>query len=95
MTKVYVKYNPYKLKTDINVNGREVTEDSVIYKILRGKRLQEWIVEFPTMLVDEFNSVSFEIDFCGMPLDWDDFAEALSDARELGVFKDSTQSKIG
>ena len=78
MTQVYVKYNPYRLKTEIQVNGKDLPQDSGIYKLLKGKRLQEWVGNFPEMLVDEFNSVDFDVDFCGMPLDWDDFQEAMN-----------------
>lgn len=87
MAQVYVKYNPYRLKTEMRVNGKEIKEDSVIYKLLKGKRLQEWLTSFPQMLVDEFNSVDFEIEFCGMALDWDDFEDALKESKDKGILK--------
>lgn len=88
MTQVYVKYNPYRLKTEIQVNGKDLPQDSGIYKLLKGKRLQEWVGNFPRMLVDEFNSVDFDVDFCGMPLDWDDFQEAMNAAKRHGTIHD-------
>ena len=47
MTQVSVKYNPYRLETELKVNGQKVPEDSLLYKVTKGKRLQEWIGEFP------------------------------------------------
>lgn len=82
MTQVYVKYNPYRLKTEIQVNGKDLTQDSGVYKLLKGKRLQEWVSSFPQMLVDEFHSVDFDVEFYGMPLDWDDFEEAMKTAKQ-------------
>lgn len=90
MAQVIVKYNPYRLKTEMQVNGKEIKEDSVIYKLLKGKRLQEWLNQFAQMLVDEFNSVDFDIEFCGMALDWDDFEDALKDAKDKGIIKNLT-----
>lgn len=87
MTQVYVKYNPYRLKTEIQVNGKDLTQDSGVYKLLKGKRLQEWVSSFPQMLVDEFHSVDFDVEFYGMPLDWDDFEEAMKTAKQSGVIQ--------
>lgn len=82
MTHVYVKYNPYRMETQINVNGKKIEEDSILYKVVRGKRLQEWVGKFPEMLVEELNTVDFEIEFHGMPLDWDDFEDAFTQAKQ-------------
>lgn len=91
MAQVYVKYNPYKLSTLIEVNGREIETDSTLYKLVKGekegKRLQEWIGEFPEMLTKELNTVDFEIEFCGMDLDWDDFEDAFQNAKSTGIVK--------
>ena len=87
MAQVYVKYNPYRLSTWIEVNGREIETDSMLYKLVKGKRLQEWIGEFPEMLTKELNTVDFEIEFCGMDLDWDDFEDAFQNAKKIGTVK--------
>ena len=87
MIQVYVKYNPYRLKTEIQVNGKDLTQDSGVYKLLKGKRLQEWVSSFPKMLVDEFHSVDFDVEFYGMPLDWDDFEEAMKTAKQSGMIQ--------
>ncbi len=87
MAQVYVKYNPYRLSTWIEVNGREIETDSTLYKLVKGKRLQEWIGEFPEMLTKELNTVDFGIEFCGMDLDWDDFEDAFQNAKKIGTVK--------
>lgn len=87
MAQVYVKYNPYKMETQISINGKAVTTDSGLYKVIKGKRLQEWIAKFPQMLVDEFNTVDFDIEFYGMPLDWDDFEDVFKRAKDSGTIK--------
>lgn len=87
MAQVYVKYNPYRLSTEIKVNGREIETDSTLYKFVKGKRLQEWIGEFPEMLTKELNTVDLEIEFCGMDLDWDDFEDAFQTAKSAGIVK--------
>lgn len=87
MAQVYVKYNPYRMETKIDVNGKAIATDSILYKVVKGKRLQEWVGKFPQMLVDELNTVDFDIDFYGMFLDWDDFEDAFKHAKEDGVIK--------
>ncbi len=87
MTKVYVKYNPYRMETEIDVNGKAISDDSSLYKVVKGKRLQEWIGKFPRMLVDEFNTVEFDIDFYGMSLDWDDFEDVFRCAERDRIIK--------
>lgn len=76
MTQVYVKYNPYRLSTFIKINSQEVEAGNTLCKLVNGKRLQEWISIFPRKLANEVIDVKFEITFCGMELDFDDFKEA-------------------
>lgn len=87
MAQVYVKYNPYRLETTLKVNGRDVSTDSILYKVTKGKRLQEWIGKFPKMLREELNTVDFSLEFCGMALDWDDFEDAFEQATRDGLVK--------
>ena len=84
MTQVYVKYNPYRLETTLKVNGRDISTDSILYKVTKGKRLQEWIGKFPKMLREELNTVDFALEFCGMALDFED---AFEQAEREGLVK--------
>lgn len=87
MAKIIVKYNPYKLETKLSVNGHNIEKDSALFRVVKGKRLQEWIGSFPKMLVDELNSVDFDIDFIGMDLDWDDFEYSFELAKKNNILK--------
>ena len=94
MTQVYVKYNPYRLSTEIKVNGNAIPTDSSLYKVTEGKRLQEWIGKFPEMLRQELNTSDFSLEFYGMDLDWDDFEEAFKQAQDQGIVRISNMSFI-
>lgn len=87
MAQVYVKYNPYRLETTVKVNGRDVSTDSILYKVTKGKRLQEWIGKFPKMLREELNTLDFSLEYCGMALDWDDFEDAFEQAQKEGLIR--------
>ena len=88
MAQVYVKYNPYKMETQVKVNGKEVSSDSILYKVVKKKRLQEWVGKFPEMLKDELNENKFDVEFYGMPLDYDDFEDAFEQAKQKKVIGD-------
>ena len=87
MAQIKIKYNPYKLSTDIFVDGIAIENDSLLHAAVKGKRLQEYITDFPEKLVKSLNCVNFEIEFYGMDLDWDDFNEAFAQAEKKGIVK--------
>lgn len=73
MKKVFIKYNPYKLETEITVDGKRLADNSILReKAASGSRLQEWVEELPKILIDEYNDVDFEIIFHGTLLDYED-----------------------
>ena len=82
MAQVFIKYNPYKLETEIKINSRDITPDSELYKVTKGKRLQEWIGEFPEMLVESLNTIDFDIEFYGTELDYDDIEDVFDNASD-------------
>ena len=46
MKKVFIKYNPYKLETEITVDGKKLAQNSKLGEMIEsGSRLQEWIEE--------------------------------------------------
>lgn len=77
MTRIYVEHNFCQLKTRILVNGNEIEKSSRLFKLVGGKQLHEWIVDFPHMLRNELNDKDFSIEFCGIDLEWDDFEGTL------------------
>ena len=80
MYEVFIKYNPYKLETEIRINGNLIPKDSEFYPLTAGIRMQEWIVDFPEKLSRVYNTRDFKVTFKGMALDYDDVREAFSDA---------------
>lgn len=70
MRKVYLEYNPYRLKTVITVDGAVPKENSNLN--VGERRLQEWIDNLPKILEDEYRSHDFEITFHGTLLDAED-----------------------
>ena len=88
MAQVFVKYNPYKLETQIRLNGNVIEEGNELYKYVRNRRMQEWIGDFPKRLGHVANTRSFEIEFYGLPLDWDDFSYVFRQAQKEGILAD-------
>lgn len=86
MAQVYVKYNPYRMDTKIFVNGNEISDDNLL-QYVKGKRLQEWVGGFPEQLTQALNSASFELEFHGTALDYDDFKEAFQRAEQDGIIR--------
>jgi len=88
MKKVFIKYNPYKLETEIMVDGKKLKENSLIgARSADGFRLQDWVEELPHMLVDEYNDTDFEIEFHGTVLDYEDIISVFTEANNLGEIK--------
>ena len=54
MKKIFIKYNPYNLETELTVDGKKLAQNSKIgEKILPGSRLQEWVEDLPQDLIEE------------------------------------------
>lgn len=85
MKKVFIKYNPYNLETELTVDGKKLAQNSQIgERILPGSRLQEWIEDLPRILIDEYNDTDFDIVFHGTLLDFEDLTEVFTQAFERG-----------
>lgn len=82
MKKVYIKYNPYKVETEVMLEGKELKSLDLTYK-----RLQEWIEDFPRILFEECNTLEeeFEITFKGTSLDYEDVEFVVENARREGI----------
>ncbi len=81
MTKVLIKYNPYKVETEIKINDAVLKENSILkQKSQPGMRLQEWIDELPSLLVQETNDRDFSIAFHGTMMDYEDLKYVLEEA---------------
>ncbi|KRL83173.1 dynamin family protein [Ligilactobacillus equi] len=86
MKRVYIKYNPYILKTEILINDDHLEENSLLReKTGRNTYLQEWIEELPQLLVDETNDNEFYITFYGTESDYEDVIETFRTAKDSGL----------
>lgn len=85
MKEVFIKYNPYNLETNITVDGKKLAQNSKLReKIASGSRLQEWVEELPSVLIDEYNDNNFDITFHGTLLDFEDLTEVFTEAYNKG-----------
>lgn len=85
MKKIFIKYNPYNLETELTVDGKKLAQNSKIgEKILPGSRLQEWVEDLPQDLIEEYNDTDFDIVFHGTLLDFEDLTEVFTQAYEQG-----------
>lgn len=86
MKKVFIKYNPYNLETEVTVDGKKLARNSRLReKITPGDtRLQEWVEELPRILIDEYNDSDFDVTFHGTLLDYEDLTEVFALAYEKG-----------
>lgn len=83
MKKVFINYNPYKLETEITVDGKKLAQNSKLgEKTVQGNRLQEWVEDLPHILIDEYNDTDFEVTFHGTLLDYEDLISVFTDAFE-------------
>lgn len=86
MKNVFIKYNPYKLVTEITVDGKKLAQNSKLgEKAVEGSRLQEWIEDLPKILVGEYNDTDFEVHFHGTLPDYEDMASVFADAADQGI----------
>lgn len=83
MIEVFIRYNPYKLETEIMVEGKAPKQNSALH--VEDRRLQEWVEDLPRILTEEYNSRTFSIEFHGTTLDFEDLALIASNAESEGV----------
>ena len=83
MREIFIKYNPYKLETEVTIDGEPVKANSALN--VGERRLQEWIEELPKYLVEECNTQNFKITFQGTTLDYEDLLSSMEAAKAQGV----------
>lgn len=101
MKKVFIKYNPYRLETEITVDGKGLKENSGIREMVwpggeeeEGARLQSWVENLPEKLVEEYNDKEFDITFHGTKMDYEDLSEAFEEAYNGGKMAQGRLSHI-
>lgn len=96
MTKVYLKYNPYTVTSEIRIDGVLVEAPNKLAD-LAGERLQVWVENLMPILNEVCNDDEYEIEFYGTNFDYNDlsvcvneYCEANSDIKVAVSF---TQAK--
>lgn len=84
MKKVFIKYNPYKVTTEIKIDDKELKKNSRL-NFDDEKRLQEWVDELPQMLFEECSTKDFDITFHGTVLDYEDLVSVAEAAKKDGI----------
>lgn len=83
MKKVFIKYNPYKVETEITVDEKALPSNSELN--FEERRFQEWVEELPNLLLEEYNCTEFELTFHGTILDYEDLLESVEEAKKSGI----------
>lgn len=92
MHEIFIKYNPYKVETEISVNGVLVKDSSNLN--YGAHRLQEWVDVLPKHLVKECRDSSFSITFQGTNLDYEDLESSITIANKSGIVVEDGQPPV-
>lgn len=79
MLNATITYNPYFVKTDIEIDGEAIQTTSRLFEMCRHERLQNWIDKFLVELYEEHRDKHVVINFKGTELDADDLRNAIKD----------------
>lgn len=83
MRKIFIKYNPYRVKTEVLVEGIIPKRNSRLN--FGDHRLQEWIDDLPEILFDECHTREFEIIFHGTVPDYEDVVAMAEEAKAKDI----------
>lgn len=82
MKEMFIKYNPYRLETEIKVDGDAPPRKSKLN--FADRRLQEWIEGLPEIIFEEYKTRKLKITFYGTTLDYEDVVAMADKAGESG-----------
>lgn len=83
MREIFIKHNPYRLVTEITIDGQPLKKNSKLN--FEDVRLQEWVERLPELLFQECNTKEFKLIFHGTMPDYEDMEIMAADAREKGI----------
>lgn len=84
MREIFIKYNPYKLTTEIKIDGDSLKKNSRLN--FEDARLQEWVEMLPDLLFEEFCTKEFKIMFHGTIPDYEDMVAMVEEARKKEIY---------
>lgn len=74
MTEIFIKHNPYTVKTEFKIDGEEIYSESRLLTFAKEK-LDIWINELIPILQSELNEDNFKIIFYGIDRQYDKLKE--------------------
>jgi len=83
MKRIDITYNPYKLRTNITIDGNLPKQNSSLN--VGNRRLQEWIERIPKILFDECRDANFDIVFTGTKADYDDLCTVFASDKDVNA----------
>lgn len=83
MRELFIKYNPYKVETEITIDKEKPKRNSALQ--VQDRRLQEWIEDLPDILFDECGTKEFNLTFHGTILDYEDVVSMAKEAKKKGM----------
>ncbi len=83
MREIFIKYNPYRLETEVRVEGAVPRQNSKLN--FMDRRLQEWIEDLPDILVEECSTHDFRLTFQGTVLDYEDVESMTQEAKKADI----------
>lgn len=83
MQKIFIKYNPYQVKTEILIDDNEPKKNSKLH--FGDRRLQEWVDDLPDILFEECSTRQFEITFYGTIPDYEDIVSMAEEAKNKNI----------
>lgn len=83
MQKIYIKYNPYKVKTEVLIGENVPKKNSRLN--FGNRRLQEWVDSLLEILVEECSTKNFEIIFHGTVHDYEDIISIAEEAKTKDI----------
>ncbi|MGP1599089.1 dynamin family protein [Peptoanaerobacter stomatis] len=93
MREISIKYNPYRLETEVLIDGSNPKQNSRLN--VEDRRLQEWIEDLPEILFEECSDRNFKVIFYGTQLDYEDVATVSQEAKnnEINIQTEHIQAK--
>ncbi|MCM1235664.1 MAG: dynamin family protein [Ruminococcus flavefaciens] len=83
MREIFIKYNPYRLTTEIKIDGQPLKKNSKLN--FEDRRLQEWVESLPELLYEECSTKEYKITFHGTIPDYEDMVAMVEDAKTKGI----------
>lgn len=83
MKKIFIKYNPYQVTTEILVDNNPLKKNSRLN--FGDRRLQEWVDDLPDILFEECNTRDFELTFHGTIPDYEDILAIAEEAEKKNI----------